>query len=721
MAPFAALRPGSRVSAAALDAARLPSHGAYALDVRWEARRRRFRRFRRAVRRHAPERVAARLTTDGLEPLTQAAADGRGAILLSTHGGPPEGISVALRAVGFDVLELREATPPPWDPPMRVTGFPNDAPAEVRTRALLEAARDLRRGGLVRIAFEGHGARVHEHGHGARIGALALPIAGGAAALARSTGAPTFCVTASLSPLGRLHLRLGEPWALPRPATLERGSVGRTLCRDGQRAPRPADRGRSRRPGPTAPVGARDPDVDAGHRGARPEAPRGAHVTASLLDALRTSLAAFGDRCAIEETAHAATERCSGREVLRRVEAAAAALRAAGVASGDVVSVHADAAIPALCASLAVRSLDAVPFLSGSAESPPELASVSWSPDTGPRRVREPGSARLPAAVAWLRATGGTTGRARIAGFSDAAALAAAVRSGAALGPEPSGPVVTTLSPRTGYGWNSGFAGPWLGGWTVIVVPPVSPSGVLLARLSHAAAAIVTTPPVVRALARAAVPAGTTSARPTRVYVAGSAYPDDDARIVLERHGLAVLDRYGSTESGLVAQAREPGGPLWPVPDMAVRGVGDPPTIEVRGPGLAWGYVASDERPAAPFDGVWATADRIVAAADGSFRLRGRADRVVKRAGRPVDLAAIERVLAARPGIALASVRSQPGELDLEIVAEVVPRPGVVLDAGELARDLAGCLPPWERPSTIRVLEQAPDAGWGKWSGVGTS
>jgi hypothetical protein len=218
VAPVAALRKKHRVAREAFAAAGLPTGGAYAADVRRVRVRRRQRRLRRLLLARGPSVLAGRARVTGIERLREALAAGRGAILVSTHGGPPEAVPAALRLEGIDAFELREAAPPAWDPPMRVAVVPNRSSAPDRTTGLVACLAELRRGGAVRLSFEGHGRRSLHFLHGARIGDLPVPAGGGAGSLARLSGAPAFPVVARVGALGRTRVVVGEPIAPALPA-----------------------------------------------------------------------------------------------------------------------------------------------------------------------------------------------------------------------------------------------------------------------------------------------------------------------------------------------------------------------------------------------------------------------------------------------------------------------------------------------------------------------
>src|SRR5262249_5905614 len=150
-------------------------------------------------------------------------------------------------------------------------------------------------------------------------------------------------------------------------------------------------------------------------------------------------------------------------------------------------------------------------------------------------------------------------------------------------------------------------------------------------------------------------------------------------------------------EAGSIAQAREPGGPLWPAP--GVEGHVEGGTVEGRGACVALGIVGG---PA--FAGRVAPGGPVERPGDGSLPRPGRAHRRVKRRGRARDLDAVERALLAQPGVAHARVQARSGALDLELVAQVVPPAGAAPSSAALAASLAEVLAPWERPSSIEIL-----------------
>jgi acyl-coenzyme A synthetase/AMP-(fatty) acid ligase len=317
-----------------------------------------------------------------------------------------------------------------------------------------------------------------------------------------------------------------------------------------------------------------------------------------------------------------------------------------------------------------------------------------------------PESDAAPAGTAFLRATSGSTGVPRWICFDEAAALAAARRSAALLGLTPGQALVTTVGAATSYGWVAGLLGPLVTGATVVVAPPESPRDLVAVVERHAAAWVVTTPPVVRALARLAAKDGAARLG-ARVLVGASAYPEDAVRRLLDA-GVEVVNRYGASEAGPIAQAPAPLHALRPAPgvDVALRDG----RLEVRCDAVALGVVGG-----ARFGGVFQTEDRAELEANGGFRLLDRADRVVRRAGRSVSLERVEDVLRAQPevsGARVAAEQDRAGALELDLVARVTLLPGAQVEPDALLSRIAPELQPWERPRRVVVVERE---GMEKW------
>ncbi len=122
-----------------------------------------------------------------------------------------------------------------------------------------------------------------------------------------------------------------------------------------------------------------------------------------------------------------------------------------------------------------------------------------------------------------------------------------------------------------------------------------------------------------------------------RVFSAGAPLSPAAAESCSQRMSAVITEIYGSTETGAVA-FRDPvhAGPWQPLPGVTVKSV--------------QGKLAVNS-PAVDRDRWLVTEDLCEIDAGGRFRLTGRADRIVKVAGKRVSLTAIESALGAHPWV----------------------------------------------------------------------
>jgi len=113
------------------------------------------------------------------------------------------------------------------------------------------------------------------------------------------------------------------------------------------------------------------------------------------------------------------------------------------------------------------------------------------------------------------------------------------------------------------------------------------------------------------------------------------------------------------------------------------------------------------------------TGDLVQRREDGSFRLVGRKDRMVKARGHRVELDAVETALLSHPAVAEASVFAVPdGEGSRRIAAVATLRGGSdgsdLPDAGELIHHAARFLPRYALPRALRIIDSIPRTSTGK-------
>ena len=107
--------------------------------------------------------------------------------------------------------------------------------------------------------------------------------------------------------------------------------------------------------------------------------------------------------------------------------------------------------------------------------------------------------------------------------------------------------------------------------------------------------------------------------------------------------------------------------------------------------------------------GRFSPADRGELNPAGELVLLGRTGRIVKIAGRRLDLAEVENALLALPGVRAACVLAHPQRPDALTAATATDRPGT-----ELRAELAARLAPWKIPARILALPELPVTERGK-------
>jgi crotonobetaine/carnitine-CoA ligase len=94
---------------------------------------------------------------------------------------------------------------------------------------------------------------------------------------------------------------------------------------------------------------------------------------------------------------------------------------------------------------------------------------------------------------------------------------------------------------------------------------------------------------------------------------------------------------------------------------------------------------------------------------DGWLYFEGRGADVVRRRGINISPDAVEEAIASMPGVAEVAVVGVPSEFtEDEVLAVVVPGPGVVLDPAEVRRHCTDRLPRHALPRFVSVEESLP-------------
>jgi malonyl-CoA/methylmalonyl-CoA synthetase len=222
------------------------------------------------------------------------------------------------------------------------------------------------------------------------------------------------------------------------------------------------------------------------------------------------------------------------------------------------------------------------------------------------------------------------------------------------------------------------------------------------------------------------------SASHMRLFTSGS------APLLAETHdafrartGLAILERYGMTETGMNTSnpydgERRAGTVGFPLPGTELRitgedgrelAQGETGMIEVRGPNVFKGYWQMPGKTAEELraDGFFITGDLGMIDADGYVTIVGREKDLIISGGYNVYPKEVEQVLDDQPGVKESAVIGVPHpDFGEGVVAVLVPdgpaRPDLDAIAAALSRKLAS----YKRPKEYVVLDELPRNTMGK-------
>ncbi len=340
-------------------------------------------------------------------------------------------------------------------------------------------------------------------------------------------------------------------------------------------------------------------------------------------------------------------------------------------------------------------------------------------PDRPPPAVAA-GMVRRGADVAVIFGTSGTTARPKLVPVSDAQILANAV-----VHPVDARDRFLLLAPlHTRSGFGLGIVVPLATGGSVVV-----PSGYDGARFvdwldEFRPTWCSASPTVLTAMAdalEARLPAAPCSLR----FLRGSsdALPSAVAGRLESMLGVPVIQGYGTTEAGLVAQhplpprARRAGSAGLAMAELRIVGGdgGDLPSgvtgeILVRGPGVMDGYWDDpDASRIASADGWLRTGDLGHLDADGYLFLSGRLKELINRGGLKVSPSEVDARFLQHPAVRGAATFGVPHpSLGEDVFTAVVLRDGAVANARDLREFARSVLAPSQVPTSVLVVDALP-------------
>lgn len=218
-----------------------------------------------------------------------------------------------------------------------------------------------------------------------------------------------------------------------------------------------------------------------------------------------------------------------------------------------------------------------------------------------------------------------------------------------------------------------------------------------------------------------------------RVFISGSApLLPETHREWLDRTGLAILERYGMTETNMIASnpydgERRAGTVGFPLPGVEMRiagrqsGAALPPgeigVVEVRGPNVCKGYWRNPEQTAEAFraDGFFITGDLGRIDEEGYMQIVGRVKDLVISGGFNVYPREVEIEIDAIPGILESAVVGVPHrDLGETVIAVVVRDAGTEVTEAELLERLRGRLAKYKMPRRVFFVDRLPRNAMGK-------
>ncbi|HEX3432122.1 MAG TPA: malonyl-CoA synthase [Rhizomicrobium sp.] len=338
-----------------------------------------------------------------------------------------------------------------------------------------------------------------------------------------------------------------------------------------------------------------------------------------------------------------------------------------------------------------------------------------------------PGAANAPAAILY---TSGTTGRSKGAMLSQENLLSNACVLRDLWRFTPNDVLLHALPIFHTHGLFTATNTLLMAGGSMMFLPRFEPDAIFAA-LPHTTAMMGVPTFYTRLLADSRLDCRTTAH--IRLFISGSApLLAETHRQWFARTGHIILERYGMTETGMIASnpyagERVAGSVGFALPGVALRVAapdsgaelpqGDVGTIELRGPNVFAGYWRNPEQTAQAFrpDGFFITGDLGRIDERGYLHIVGRAKDVIISGGFNVYPKEIEAEIDSLPGVRESAVIGVPhADLGEAVTAVVVLDPGAKLDEAVAIRQLGERLARYKLPKRIFVVEELPRNTMGK-------
>ena len=267
--------------------------------------------------------------------------------------------------------------------------------------------------------------------------------------------------------------------------------------------------------------------------------------------------------------------------------------------------------------------------------------------------------------------------------------------------PWPDKPLVASVPPHHLYGLTFSILLPWVLAVPMVNECPLHAEEVVETIEQSDAGILITVPVHLRALLEQKV-----SCRPVMAISSAGALDKSIATQWQELFDREIIEIYGSSETGVVAHRKQLSDPHWaPFPEVDIA-CNDEGLLQVSSP-----FINESEGE------IFQTQDIVTMHGESGFLLQGRADSIVKIAGRRVSLLTVEEALKACDGVLDAAVTAVPvqGHIrDMAIWAAVAIGESDKLDARAIRAQLLPLLDGIKIPRRIVVLERLPREANGK-------
>jgi acyl-coenzyme A synthetase/AMP-(fatty) acid ligase len=307
---------------------------------------------------------------------------------------------------------------------------------------------------------------------------------------------------------------------------------------------------------------------------------------------------------------------------------------------------------------------------------------------------------RAPPGECLVKLTSGSSGAPKALSVTHAQLTADGRQICESMGIGPADANLAAIPLGYSYGLGNVVAPLLIQGSRAVCIAGALPHGVAAAVRESGATVFPAVPPMLRALVDSDV-AASALAGMRLVISAGSPLSPELARAFAGKFGILVHGFYGTSETGGIAYDRTGAATL------EGRSVGTPLSgVTVRA--AASGRVRVASRAVAG-RGSFSPADRAAVSDAGELVLLGRTDRMVKIAGRRVDLGEVEAALRSVPG-----VRDAFACMDAPAGAPLGAAVATDRAAAEIRRALRERIAPWKVPERIAVLAEFPVTARGK-------